>query len=272
MGIFENAGFEVKKYPYFSKEKFDVDFDAMYDFIATLPSQSIILLHPCCHNPTGADLSPEQWDRLTALLKEKGHIPFLDIAYQGMGKGFDEDAYAIRKMEAEGLSFIVSQSFSKIFSLYGERVGTLSVVCANKEEAKTVHSQLNGTIRKVYSNPPTFGATLIDIVLKDEELTKLWLSELEEMRARIQDMRSSLANEMKSLGIEEKEYSYITKQSGMFSFTNFSKETIIQLRENKGIYMVENGRICIAGLTKKNIPTVAAALKEAILIESSALV
>lgn len=257
ISIFEAAGFKVEKYPYYDAATHGVDFNRMLEFIRQLTPKSIVLLHPCCHNPTGADLTEAQWDALIPVLKDHDLIPFLDIAYMGMGNGFEEDTYAIRAMEKSGLYFVVSHSFSKIFSLYGERIGALCVVCEDQEAAVAVESQLCGTVRKVYSNPPSFGAHLVYNVLSSPELKALWIEEVKGMRKRIKDMRQALADELKLQGQQPEEYEFYLKQKGMFSFTGFSKEQAVALREEEAIYIIENGRMCIAGLTSGNVKKVA---------------
>ncbi|MFT4204963.1 MAG: amino acid aminotransferase [Chitinophagaceae bacterium] len=268
IAIFENAGFSVKKYPYFNADTLEVDFEAMCAFLERLPHGSIVLLHPCCHNPTGCDLTETQWDRLVALLQKKQLIPFLDMAYQGLGRGFEKDAYAIRRLEAENMRFLLSYSFSKIFSLYGERVGALSVVCGDQREAETVLSQLKVTVRRIYSSPPAFGAHIVNIVLSDPELKNLWFSELEAMRTRIVSMRQMLAEELINAGAEPCDTAYLTRQNGMFSFANLTTGAVRHLREAYGIYIVGNGRICVAGLNSQNVGYVATALESLVGQES----
>ena len=197
VAIFEGAGFKTHTYPYFDAQTGGVNFDGMCDALKALQAGSIVLLHPCCHNPTGADLSAQQWDQVIEILKAQQLIPFLDIAYQGFAEGMDEDAYLIRALADTVLDFIVSNSFSKIFSLYGERVGGLSIVCQNAEEANRVLGQLKFTVRRNYSSPPTTGAVLVNTVLQQESLKTLWLSEVEEMRARILTMRANLKQKKK---------------------------------------------------------------------------
>ncbi|AUH53164.1 aromatic amino acid aminotransferase [Chromobacterium sp. ATCC 53434] len=256
VAIFEGAGFAVERYPYFDPATRGVDFAAMLAKLDTLPAKSIVLLHPCCHNPTGADLSDAQWDQVVAVAKARQLIPFLDIAYQGFGAGLEPDAYAIRAMADAGLSFLVSNSFSKIFSLYGERCGGLSVVCRDAAEASLVSGQLKATVRRNYSSPPTHGARVIATVLNDAELKALWVSEVNEMRERIQAMRGVLVQVLKE-ALPGRDFGYLVDQRGMFSYTGFSQAQVDQLRERFGVYLVGSGRMCVAGLNTANAPYVA---------------
>lgn len=256
--LFSGAGFKVHTYPYFDSATRGVDFDAMLDALQQLPPRSILLLHPACHNPTGSDLSQAQWDRVIAVALERELIPFLDIAYQGFGAGMDEDAYAIRAMADAGLYFLVSNSFSKIFSLYGERVGGLSVVCENSAITGRVLGQLKAAVRRNYSSPPGHGARLVTRVLNDEQLKAQWLAEVEAMRLRILAMRVALVDALKS-ALPTRSFDHLLRQRGMFSYTGMSVEQIDRLREEFGIYLVANGRICIAGLNHGNVRRVAEA-------------
>lgn len=257
--LFGGAGFTVNTYPYFDKATGGVAFEAMRDSLAQLPAHSIVLLHPCCHNPTGADLLPAQWDALIDVLQARQLIPFLDTAYQGFGDGMQEDAYAIRAMAAAGLTLVVSNSFSKIFSLYGERVGGLSIVCATAEVAGRVHGQLKATVRRNYSSPPSHGARLVAGVLGDEALRSQWLAEVEGMRTRILAMRTQLATLLRD-SFPDGRHDYLLRQKGMFSYTGLSTAQVAQLREECGIYLIDSGRMCLAGLNESNVATVAAAI------------
>ncbi|MFW2053606.1 aromatic amino acid transaminase [Acinetobacter baumannii] len=261
VAIFNGAGIKTHFYPYFDAETRGVDFDGMLSTLKTLPEQSIVLLHPCCHNPTGADLNPAQWDQVIAVLKERNLIPFLDIAYQGFGDGMEEDAYAIRALDQAGLNFIVSNSFSKIFSLYGERVGGLTFVCDDAEAAQCTFGQLKATVRRIYSSPPTTGAWLVDEVLNDAELNQQWQGEVKEMRERIIKMRSILKDEL-TKALPDRDFSYLVNQKGMFSYTGLTAEQVDILREEYAIYLVRSGRICVAGLNMNNVYTVAKAMAE----------
>ncbi|MDN8432299.1 amino acid aminotransferase [Acinetobacter baumannii] len=261
VAIFNGAGIKTHFYPYFDAETRGVDFDGMLSTLKTLPEQSIVLLHPCCHNPTGADLNPAQWDQVIAVLKDRNLIPFLDIAYQGFGDGMEEDAYAIRALDQAGLNFIVSNSFSKIFSLYGERVGGLTFVCDDAEAAQCTFGQLKATVRRIYSSPPTTGAWLVDEVLNDAELNQQWQGEVKEMRERIIKMRSILKDEL-TKALPDRDFSYLVNQKGMFSYTGLTAEQVDILREEYAIYLVRSGRICVAGLNMNNVYTVAKAMAE----------
>lgn len=258
VAIFNGAGFEVNTYPWYDAEPNGVRFEAFIEKLKTLPKQSIVLLHPCCHNPTGADLTNAQWDQTTEVLKAQELIPFLDIAYQGFGAGMEEDAYAIRKIAAAGLPALVSNSFSKIFSLYGERVGGLSIVCESAEESSRVLGQLKATVRRNYSSPPNFGAQIVARVLNDAALKASWLAEVEAMRLRILDMRKALVQVL-STALPGQNFDYLLKQRGMFSYTGLSAEQVDRLREEFGIYLVGSGRMCVAGLNSKNVHQVAEA-------------
>ena len=259
VAIFEGAGFKTHTYPYFDAQTGGVNFDGMCDALKALQAGSIVLLHPCCHNPTGADLSAQRWDQVIEILKAQQLIPFLDIAYQGFAEGMDEDAYLIRALADTELDFIVSNSFSKIFSLYGERVGGLSIVCQNAEEANRVLGQLKFTVRRNYSSPPTTGAVLVNTVLQQESLKTLWLSEVEEMRARILTMREKL-KQLLSEKLPQQNFDYLTQQRGMFSYTGLSAEQVDELRDQHAVYLVRSGRICVSGLNERNIQYVADAL------------
>lgn len=261
IGIFEGAGFVVGSYPYFDPSTGSVDFAAMRAALASLPPASIVLLHPCCHNPTGADLSNAQWDEVVQLVQSRALIPFLDIAYQGFGAGIDEDAYLVRALETAGCSFLVSNSFSKICSVYGERVGGLSVVCASAEEADRVGGQLQAKVRCNYSSPPAFGAQLVSCMLNDDGLASLWRTEVNAMRQRILDMRAALHAALQQQ-LPEENFDYLLTQRGMFSYTGLSATQVKTLRDQFGIYLVRSGRLCISGLKTSNIATVAAAIAQ----------
>jgi aromatic-amino-acid transaminase len=258
VAIFNGAGFEVNTYPWYDSETNGVRFDAFLSKLKTLPAQSIVLLHPCCHNPTGADLTNVQWDETVEVLKAQQLIPFLDIAYQGFGAGMEEDAYALRAVAASGLPALVSNSFSKIFSLYGERVGGLSVVCESAEESSRVLGQLKATVRRNYSSPPNFGAQIVARVLSDEGLKASWLAEVEAMRLRIIDMRHALVQVL-STALPGQNFDYLLKQRGMFSYTGLSAQQVDRLRNEFGVYLVGSGRMCVAGLNSKNVHQVAEA-------------
>ena len=261
VAIFNGAGLKTHFYPYFDAETRGVDFDGMLSCLQQLPEQSVVLLHPCCHNPTGADLTPAQWDQVIAVLKARQLIPFLDIAYQGFGEGMEQDAYAIRALDQAGLNFIVSNSFSKIFSLYGERVGGLTFVCDDAATAQCTFGQLKATVRRIYSSPPTTGAWLVDQVLNDSALNQQWQNEVKEMRERIIKMRRILKDEL-TKALPDLDFNYLVEQKGMFSYTGLTGEQVDTLREDYAIYLVRSGRICVAGLNMNNVYIVAKAMAE----------
>ncbi|MFC0180731.1 amino acid aminotransferase [Thorsellia kenyensis] len=261
IAIFAGAGFKTHTYPYFDEKTGGVDFDGMLSTLTSLKKQSIVLLHPCCHNPTGADLNKSQWDQLIAVLKDKELIPFLDIAYQGFAEDIEQDAYAIRAITEANINCFVSNSFSKIFSLYAERVGGLSVVCENKATASRVLGQLKATVRRNYSSPPNFGGAIVSEVLNTPDLNKSWIDEVNQMRARIINMRQALFNAL-SETLPNKNFSYLLKQRGMFSYTGLTKEKVKELRDTHGIYLIDSGRICLAGLNSQNVQKVAHAIAE----------
>ncbi|EEY5808085.1 aromatic amino acid transaminase [Escherichia coli] len=258
VAIFAGAGFEVSTYPWYDEATNGVRFNDLLATLKTLPARSIVLLHPCCHNPTGADLTNDQWDAVIEILKARELIPFLDIAYQGFGAGMEEDAYAIRAIASAGLPALVSNSFSKIFSLYGERVGGLSVMCEDAEAAGRVLGQLKATVRRNYSSPPNFGAQVVAAVLNDEALKASWLAEVEEMRTRILAMRQELVKVL-STEMPERNFDYLLNQRGMFSYTGLSTAQVDRLREEFGVYLIASGRMCVAGLNTANVQRVAKA-------------
>jgi aromatic-amino-acid transaminase len=254
--LFTRAGFTVETYPYYNAAKRGIDFDGMLTALNLAPAGTVVVLHACCHNPTGYDITPAQWDQVIAAVKARNLVPFLDMAYQGFGNGIAEDGAVIAKFVASGLDFFVSTSFSKSFSLYGERVGALSVLCASKEEADRVLSQLKIAIRTNYSNPPTHGAQVVATVLNTPELRALWEQELAGMRTRIKQMRTLLVDKLKAAGVKQ-DMGFITDQIGMFSYSGMSKEQMQRLRSEFGVYGVDSGRICVAALNSKNIDHVA---------------
>jgi aromatic-amino-acid transaminase len=250
--LFTSAGFTVESYRYYDAAKRGVDFAGMLADIQAAPVGTIVLLHACCHNPTGYDITAAQWDQVIAAIKAKNLVPFLDMAYQGFGNGITEDGAVIGKFVAAGLTFFVSTSFSKSFSLYGERVGALSVLCTNKEEADRVLSQLKIVIRTNYSNPPTHGGAVVAAVLGNPELRALWEKELGEMRVRIKAMRQKLVDGLKAAGVKQ-DMGFITSQIGMFSYSGLSKDQMVRLRSEFGVYGTDTGRMCVAALNSKNI-------------------
>jgi len=261
--LFTNAGFEVESYPYYDAAKRGIDFDGMLAALNAAPAGTVVVLHACCHNPTGYDITPAQWDQVVAAVKAKGLVPFLDMAYQGFGYGLQEDGAAVAKFVAAGLTFFVSTSFSKSFSLYGERVGALSVLCENKEEAARVLSQLKIAIRTNYSNPPTHGGAVVAAVLGNPELRALWEKELGEMRVRIKAMRQKLVDGLRAAGVKE-DMSFITTQIGMFSYSGLTKDQMVRLRNEFGVYGTDTGRMCVAALNSKNIDHVCASIAKVV--------
>jgi aromatic-amino-acid transaminase len=250
--VFETAGFTVNEYPYYDAQKQGVDFDGMLGALAKLPAKSVVLLHACCHNPTGVDLDAAQWSQVAALLKERGVVPYVDFAYQGFGAGIAEDAVAVRAFTEAGAPFLISSSFSKSFSLYRERVGAISFVTENADEAKRVTSQLKRVIRTNYSSPSSHGAQVAGMVLSDPELRKQWEAELTEMRERIQRMRGLFVERLAQKGVT-RDFSFIKRQNGMFSFSGIALEHVRKLRSDFGLYIVDSGRICLAALNEKNV-------------------
>ncbi len=257
--LFEASGFGVGQYPYYDAATRGLNFDAMLAALRQATPGTIVVLHACCHNPTGCDLSLGQWAQVVAALKAGGLTPFLDMAYQGFGEGIAEDGAVVGLMMSAGLEFLVATSFSKSFSLYGERVGALSVVCPSKDEADRVLSQLKRVIRSNYSTPPTHGAQVVATVLTTPALRAMWEQELAEMRARIKQIRHSLREKLEAAGLEQ-DVSFITQQKGMFSYTGMSKDQMQRLRSEFGIYGVDSGRICVAALNAKNVDAVVHAL------------
>lgn len=250
--LFSSAGFPVQNYRYYNAEQRGIDFDGMLADLHAAAPGSIVVLHACCHNPTGYDITAQQWDQVIAACKTRGLTPFLDMAYQGFGYGIAEDGAVIGKFVAADVNFFVATSFSKSFSLYGERVGALSVLCTNKEEASRVLSQLKIVIRTNYSNPPTHGAAIVTAVLGTPELRILWESELGAMRERIKAMRQKLVDGLKAAGIQQ-DMGFITRQIGMFSYSGLSKDQMVRLRQEFGVYGTDTGRMCVAALNSKNI-------------------
>lgn len=254
--ILSLAGFKVTGYRYYNSETKTVDFEAMREDLLALPENTLVIMHACCHNPTGYDLEPSQWEEVIEICRARNLVPFLDMAYQGFKAGLEEDAQTIRLFAKSGLSFLAASSFSKSFNLYGERVGALTVVTQSEEEALRVKSHLKRCARANYSNPPSFGARIVERVLSDPENFAAWEKELACMRNRILKMRQALADEMLALGAK-RDFSFVTRQAGMFSFTGFTPEQVDRLAEEFGIYAVRNGRICVCGLNEHNVSYVA---------------
>ncbi|MHC8305370.1 amino acid aminotransferase [Pseudomonas sp. PB3P13] len=257
--LFETAGFPVQNYRYYDAATHDVNRAGLLEDLNALPSGSIVVLHACCHNPTGVDLSPADWKNVLEVVKAKGHVPFLDMAYQGFGDGIDEDAAAVRLFAESGLTFFVSSSFSKSFSLYGERVGALSIVSESREESARVLSQVKRVIRTNYSNPPTHGASIVAAVLNSPELRAQWEEELAEMRLRIRGMRTRMVD-LLATNAPHRDFSFVGRQRGMFSYSGLTVEQVTRLRSEFGIYALDTGRICVAALNQSNIDAVTKAI------------
>jgi aromatic-amino-acid transaminase len=253
--VFNSAGFEVVDYAYYDAATHGLDFPGMLADLGKLEPGTVVLLHACCHNPTGVDLTAEQWQQVVSLVKDRGLMPFIDMAYQGFDEGIDADATAVRLFAASGLeSFVVANSYSKSFSLYGERVGALSVVGKDREEALRVQSLVKRTIRSNYSSPATHGGALVSGVLNSTELKAMWEHELGDMRERIHAMRAGMVEKLATAGAPQ--YGFIQEQAGMFSYSGLSKDQVDRLREEYAIYAIGTGRICVAALNRANLDTV----------------
>lgn len=261
--LFERAGFTVENYPYYNAQTHGLDFEGMLTALKALPKGTIVVLHACCHNPTGVDPTAAQWQEIANTVKEAGLVPFLDIAYQGFGDGLEEDASVVRLFASLGMTMLVSSSFSKSFSLYGERVGALTLVCGSKDENARVLSQLKRVIRTNYSNPPTHGGTVVSAVLNTPELYTLWVNELGQMRERIRSMRAQLVQKLKDYGVKQ-DFDFVLAQRGMFSYSGLTSAQVDALREQHGVYAVGSGRICVAALNSGNIDYVAKAVAQVI--------
>ncbi len=261
--LFERAGFKVETYPYYDATTHGLDFASMLAALKTLPAKTIVVLHACCHNPTGVDPSIEQWRQIAQVVKDADLVPFIDIAYQGFGDGLEEDAAVVRLFASLGLTMLVSSSFSKSFSLYGERVGALTLVAGSQDEKDRVLSQLKRVIRTNYSNPPTHGGTIVASVLNSPELYALWVEELAEMRNRIRAMRQQLVEKLKARGVAQ-DFDFVLAQRGMFSYSGLTAEQVDRLRNEHSVYAVSSGRICVAALNSRNIDYVADAIAQVI--------
>jgi aromatic-amino-acid transaminase len=261
--LFESAGFRVNTYPYYDPPSRGVDFAGMTAALRALPPASIVVLHACCHNPTGVDLTMEQWTAVIETVVLRGLIPFVDIAYQGLGDGIDADGEVVRRFAQAGGPVFVSNSFSKSFSLYGERVGALSVVAGSGEEAARVLSQLKRTVRTNYSNPPTHGGQIVASVLTNPELRALWERELGQIRERIRDMRRQLVEKLRAR-VPRADFAFVMRQRGMFSYSGLSKSQVARLREEFSVYAIDSGRICMAALNSRNVDYVADAIARVI--------
>ena len=257
--IFEYAGFKVNEYAYYHAPTRGVDFDAMLASLNTLPAGAVAVLHACCHNPTGADLTPAQWEKVIEVVNKRGIMPFLDMAYQGFADGIDADAFAVRRFAEACPVVFVSTSFSKSLSLYGERVGALTVVTTSKEEAARTLSQVKRVVRTNYSNPSTHGAQAVTLVLTTPELRAQWDTELGQMRDRIKQMRGALVEQIR-IARADFDFSFVVQQRGMFSYSGLTKDQVAKLRTDCSIYAIDSGRICIAALNSKNVRVVAEAI------------
>jgi aromatic-amino-acid transaminase len=257
--MFEGAGFQVNTYPYYDSATGGLKFNEMLAAFKTLPAHSIVLLHACCHNPTGVDLSAAQWAELIPVIRERQLLPYVDIAYQGFGDGIEQDARAIRALADAGITFFCASSFSKSFSLYGERCGALSVVCPDAAQAEVVLGQLRATVRKNYSSPPTHGGQIVARVLQTPALRAQWVAELDAMRERILAMRQRL-HAVLSAKLPGRNFDCFITQRGMFSYTGLSAEQVDRLREEHAVYLVRSGRMCVAGLNSSNVEATAVAM------------
>ena len=257
--IFETAGLEIKEYSYYQAETHDLDFDAMMTDLQQASEGDLVLLHGCCHNPTGIDLNINQWQQVAKLCAEKGLVPLFDFAYQGFGTGIEEDAQGLRAVAAVVPELLVANSFSKNFGLYNERIGAVTLVAKDSESAVRAFSQVKRTIRANYSNPPAHGAMIVSTILNDGELNALWQQELTEMRQRIASMRTLFVESLKDEGVD-RDFSFISRQNGMFSFSGLNKEQVARLKDEFGVYIVGSGRISVAGMTKTNMPVICKAI------------
>jgi aromatic-amino-acid transaminase len=257
--MFEGSGFRVNSYPYYDPATGGLRFEDMLACLKGLPARSIVLLHACCHNPTGVDLSPAEWDALIPVLRERELLPYLDLAYQGFGDGIEEDAHSVRALATSGLTFFVANSFSKSMSVYGERCGALSAVCATQAEADLVMGQLRFTVRRIYSSPAIHSARIVAHVLGDADLRAMWQGELAVMRQRMVGVRQALHARLSVLR-PERDFGYLLSQRGMFSYTGLSAAQVDRLRDEHAVYLIRSGRMCVAGLTQANVDRVAQAL------------
>ncbi|MFV0594385.1 amino acid aminotransferase [Shewanella sp.] len=257
--IFETAGLTVKEYGYYNAAAHDIDFDGMMTDLANAQAGDIVLLHGCCHNPTGIDLTLAQWELVANLCAEKQLVPLFDFAYQGFGAGIEEDAAGLRLVASKVPELLVANSFSKNFGLYNERIGAVTVVAQNADEAVRAFSQVKRTIRANYSNPPAHGALIVSTILSDAALKALWVQELTEMRERIAEMRTLFVQSLKDEGVTQ-DFSFISRQNGMFSFSGLNKAQVARLKDEFGIYIVGSGRISVAGMTKNNMPLICKAI------------
>ncbi len=262
-GVFGSAGFTIDRYRYYDDDTKGLDFTSMVEDLSQVPEGDIVLLHACCHNPSGVDPDHDQWRQIAEISKEKGWLPFLDFAYQGFGSGVAHDRFAVEQFAEAGVDFLVASSFSKNFGLYNERTGALTFVCPSSDEASVAMSHMKTVIRVLYSNPPAHGGLVAATILSDYDLREMWISELSDMRNRIVDMRVKLVDGLAANGVEG-DFSFIKEQRGMFSFSGLSDDIVLWLRENKHIYVVGGGRINLAGLTSSNIDYVCRSIGEAL--------
>lgn len=254
-----NAGLNIETYPYFDKQKATINFDGMVDCLAKVKKGDVVLLHGCCHNPTGADLNKEQWQKVLELAQAQGFIPFIDVAYQGFGDGLEEDAYGMRLLVENLPEVIIAASCSKNFGLYRERVGLAAMITENSSTRTAIQSQIQSIARGIYSMPPSYGGALVDIILHDEALKLEWMTEVEDMRSRMQDLRQLLVDKMVEKGAQ-KDFSFVTQQKGMFSFLCITPEQVQQVRAEKSVYFVDSSRVNIAGISRNNVDALATAL------------
>lgn len=261
VAIFKSAGFDVHRYPYHNPHSQSVDFESLVSCLRGLAPRSIVVLHACCHNPTGVDLSSEQWDEITSIAAERSLIPFFDFAYQGFGNGVQEDAYPIRAMASHGVPCLVANSFSKNFALYGERCGALTFVCSTQKQAELAHAEMVHTVRANYSNPPSHGANIIAGVLLDSRLDALWRNEVEDMRLRMQSMRTALVQALEQSN-QGHPFRHLLQTRGMFGFTGLNTQQVKVLRDKFAIYLVDSGRLCFSGLNANNVAMVADSLAQ----------
>ncbi|MBV8625284.1 MAG: aspartate/tyrosine/aromatic aminotransferase [Herbaspirillum sp.] len=261
IGIFEGAGFKIERYPYYDAKTKGLDFEGMLAKIDSLPKGAVVLLHPCCHNPTGVDPTRAQWEQIVEVIEKRGLLPFFDLAYQGFAESLEADIWPVRESVRRQIPFFLSNSFSKIFSLYSERIGALSVFCPRAGEAANVLGQLKLTVRRNYSSPARNGALLVAHVLGDDKLAAQWRAEVEEMRVRVRDMREKLASQLKS-AVPDQDFSFLLRQNGMFGYTGLTSAQVDRLRDEFGVYAVGTGRICVAGLNDGNVARVAETMAE----------
>ena len=257
--IFDYAGYAVKTYPYYDSATHGLNFEGMLEMLESIPERSVVLLHACCHNPTGVDLKEDQWGRVIQVVNRRGLVPFLDLAYQGFADGINEDAMAVRRFSAACPVVFVSSSFSKSLSLYGERVGAFSIVMQDATEVPKVLSQVKRVIRTNYSSPPTSGGQMVATVLTTPELRTLWEQELGEMRDRIKTMRRQLVDKIRAIRADF-DFSFVVEQRGMFSYSGLTREQVHRLRDEYSVYAIDSGRICVAALNSRNVDYVAKAV------------